>query len=110
MGSTATRQAEGTIYTHAGPEIGVASTKAFTTQLAVLHPAGPEAGRGRGHRGPPSSRRELLQGLRELPAHLERPRQPGAPDRSSRAQRWQDATDFLYLGRGSCYPIALEGA
>ena len=108
MGSTATRQCEATILTHAGPEIGVASTKAFTTQLAVLTLLALKLGEANGTVDP-QLKAELLQGLRELPAHLERLNSL-EPKIIQWAQRWQDATDFLYLGRGPCYPIALEGA
>ncbi|WP_243384235.1 glutamine--fructose-6-phosphate transaminase (isomerizing) [Geothrix alkalitolerans] len=108
MGSTATRQAEATILTHAGPEIGVASTKAFTTQLAVLTLLALKLGEAKGTVDA-VLKTELLQGLRELPAHLERLNSL-EPQIIQWAQRWKDATDFLYLGRGPCYPIALEGA
>jgi glucosamine--fructose-6-phosphate aminotransferase (isomerizing) len=108
MGSTATRQCEATILTHAGPEIGVASTKAFTTQLAVLTLLALKLGEAKGTVDP-LLKVELLQGLRELPAHLERLNSL-EPKIIQWAQRWQGATDFLYLGRGPCYPIALEGA
>jgi glucosamine--fructose-6-phosphate aminotransferase (isomerizing) len=108
MGSTATRQAEATLLTHAGPEIGVASTKAFTTQLAVLTLLALRLGEAKGTLDP-ALKAELLQGLRELPAHLER-LNGLEPKLIQWAHRWKDATDFLYLGRGPCYPIALEGA
>jgi glucosamine--fructose-6-phosphate aminotransferase (isomerizing) len=108
MGSTATRQADATLLTHAGPEIGVASTKAFTTQLSILTLLALRLGEARGTLEP-ALRQSLLQGLRELPAHLER-MNALEPQIIRWAQRWQDARDFLYLGRGPCYPIALEGA
>ncbi|HJW72759.1 MAG TPA: glutamine--fructose-6-phosphate transaminase (isomerizing) [Geothrix sp.] len=108
MGSTATRQAEATLLTHAGPEIGVASTKAFTTQLAVLTLLALRLGEARGTLKA-ETRRSLIQGLRELPAHLER-LNALEPQVIKWAHRWKDAKDFLYLGRGPCYPIALEGA
>ena len=108
MGSTATRQCEATILTHAGPEIGVASTKAFTTQLAVLTLLALRLGEAKGTLDP-ALKVELLQGLRELPAHLERLNSL-EPQIIQWAHRFKDATDFLYLGRGPCYPIALEGA
>ena len=108
LGSTATRTAEATILTHAGPEIGVASTKAFTTQLAVLTLLALRIGEAKGTVDP-KLRAELLQGLRELPAHLEHI-SALEPRIIQWAQRWRDASDFLYLGRGPLYPIALEGA
>jgi glucosamine--fructose-6-phosphate aminotransferase (isomerizing) len=107
-GSTAARQAEATILTHAGPEIGVASTKAFTTQLVVLLLLAMRLGELRGTL-PAATRTELLQALRELPALLERV--AGQDKQVSRwAHKWREAKDFLYLGRGPLYPIALEGA
>lgn len=108
MGSTATRTAEATILTHAGPEIGVASTKAFTTQLAVLTLLALRLGEAKGTVNP-ELRANLLQGLRELPAHLEH-LNALEPQIIRWAQRYQHARDFLYLGRGPLYPIALEGA
>ncbi len=107
-GSTATRQAEATLLTHAGPEIGVASTKAFTTQLALLTLFALKLGEAKGTVDP-ALKAELLQGLRELPAHLER-MAALEPKLLAWAHRWQEARDVLYLGRGPLYPIALEGA
>jgi glucosamine--fructose-6-phosphate aminotransferase (isomerizing) len=108
QGSTATRQAEGYFLTHAGPEIGVASTKAFTTQLVALLLLAMRMGELRGTLAP-GQRAELLQALRELPAVLDR---VSSLERTiiKWAQKWREATDFLYLGRGPLYPIALEGA
>ena len=107
-GSTAARMADATLLTHAGPEIGVASTKAFTTQLVVLLLLAARLGEAKG-RLDPGRRRELVDGLRRLPAHLERlsALEPGI---LKWAQEWREARDFLYLGRGLMYPIALEGA
>ena len=107
-GSTAARTAEATLLTHAGPEIGVASTKAFTTQLAVLTLLALKLGEAKGTVDP-ALKAELLQGLRELPAHLER-MAALEPKLVAWAHRWQEAKDVLYLGRGPLYPIALEGA
>jgi glucosamine--fructose-6-phosphate aminotransferase (isomerizing) len=108
QGSTAARQSEATILTHAGPEIGVASTKAFTTQLVVLLLLAMRMGELRGTLEP-QPRADLLQALRELPALLERV--AGQERKIAKwAQKWREATDFLYLGRGPLYPIALEGA
>jgi glutamine---fructose-6-phosphate transaminase (isomerizing) len=107
-GSQATRQAHATLLTHAGPEIGVASTKAFTTQLALLLLLALRLGEVRGTLEP-ASRARLIAELRELPAKLE-----GLysiePAVSELARRWQTADNALYLGRGPLYPIALEGA
>ena len=108
QGSTATRQCEGAFLTHAGPEIGVASTKAFTTQLVVLLLLALRMGELRGTLEP-GQRAELLQALRELPAVLDRV--TGLEKKIYKwAQKWREARDFLYLGRGPLYPIALEGA
>ena len=108
QGSTATRQTEATILTHAGPEIGVASTKAFTTQLAVLLLLALRLGEAKGTLDA-GLRQELIQGLRELPAVLER---TASLERQiiKWARSWSEASDFLFLGRGPLYPIALEGA
>jgi glucosamine--fructose-6-phosphate aminotransferase (isomerizing) len=108
QGSTATRQSEGSFLTHAGPEIGVASTKAFTTQLVVLLLLALRLGELRGTLEP-AQRSELLQALRELPAVLDRV--VGLEPKIRKwAQKWREARDFLYLARGPLYPIALEGA
>ena len=108
QGSTATRQAEATLLTHAGPEIGVASTKAFTTQLSVLLLLAMRIGEAKGTLDP-NLRAELIQSLRELPALLERINSL-EPHIAKWAQDWREAEDFLYLARGPLYPIALEGA
>ncbi len=108
MGSTATRQADACLLTHAGPEIGVASTKAFSTQLALLTLLALKIGEAKGTVDP-KLRMELLQGLRELPAHLER-LNALEPQILKWAHLHKEASDFLYLGRGPLYPIALEGA
>ncbi|NTV73572.1 MAG: glutamine--fructose-6-phosphate transaminase (isomerizing), partial [Holophaga sp.] len=108
QGSTAARLAEATLLTHAGPEIGVASTKAFTTQLVVLLLLALRLGEARGTLDP-AARAGIIQALRELPALLER---VASTEKQIHqwAQKWHEATDFLYLGRGPLYPIALEGA
>ena len=108
QGSTAARQAEATLLTHAGPEIGVASTKAFTTQLVMLLLLALRLGEARGTLDP-ALRAEIIQALRELPALLERLGSLEAQIHQW-AQKWHEASDFLYLGRGPLYPIALEGA
>ncbi len=104
-GSQATRISDGVVYTHAGPEIGVASTKAFSTQLVALYLLALEVRQRRGL----DLGSELLDAL----AHL-----PQAVDEVLRveesieelARRYARAEDFLFLGRGINYPIALEGA
>ncbi len=109
VGSTMTREADGTIYTHAGPEIGVASTKAFTSQLTALFLltilVGKEKGTINGEQG-----RVLGQALVDMPNIIEEelPRLQEETDRM--AEAFTKCRDFLYLGRGCNFPIALEGA
>ncbi|MCZ7652828.1 MAG: glutamine--fructose-6-phosphate transaminase (isomerizing) [Thermoanaerobaculia bacterium] len=104
-GSQATRISDGVIYTHAGPEIGVASTKAFTTQLVALYLFALHLRQRRGLPVGP----ELLAPLAHLPAALaETLALEGETERLAR--RFHEAKDFLYLGRGINYPVALEGA
>jgi glucosamine--fructose-6-phosphate aminotransferase (isomerizing) len=108
VGSMATREAEGTVQTHAGPEIGVASTKAFTTQLVALVLLAVRLGRARGAMTPDEAR-PVLQALTELPRHVEQVLSC-APYVEDVARRFYQCSDFLFLGRGMHYPIALEGA
>jgi glucosamine--fructose-6-phosphate aminotransferase (isomerizing) len=104
-GSQATRIADGVVLTHAGPEIGVASTKAFTTQLVALYLLGLYLRQQQGREIEP----ELLAGLAHLPQALA---EALALERATDelAREFLDATDFLFLGRGIHYPVALEGA
>jgi glucosamine--fructose-6-phosphate aminotransferase (isomerizing) len=105
VGSQATRISEGVIYTHAGPEIGVASTKAFTTQLVALYLLSLYLRQGRGLGPAP----EHLAGLAHLPLAMhEVLRKEERIEELTRG--FYQAEDFLYLGRGINYPIALEGA
>ncbi|HYM23478.1 MAG TPA: glutamine--fructose-6-phosphate transaminase (isomerizing) [Vicinamibacterales bacterium] len=108
VGSMATRETAGTIYTHAGPEIGVASTKAFTSQLVALYLLAMRLGQVRGVLGDDESR-ALVGALLQLPQWLEQTLKI-APEVEEVASRFHARTDFLYLGRGINYPIALEGA
>ncbi|MGE3276000.1 MAG: glutamine--fructose-6-phosphate transaminase (isomerizing) [Vicinamibacterales bacterium] len=108
VGSMATREADGTIYTHAGPEIGVASTKAFTCQLVALQLLALYLGQVRGTMDGPT-RRQRIEDLLRLPQQLESVLK-GAGDVEAIAQRFHARSDFLFLGRGINYPIALEGA
>jgi glutamine---fructose-6-phosphate transaminase (isomerizing) len=108
VGSMATRETDGTIYTHAGPEIGVASTKAFTSQLVALYLLALRLGQARGTLSPEASK-PLVDALLQLP-HLLEEALKIAPEVEEIAGRFQSRTDFLYLGRGINYPIALEGA
>ncbi|HEX2252562.1 MAG TPA: glutamine--fructose-6-phosphate transaminase (isomerizing) [Thermoanaerobaculia bacterium] len=104
-GSQATRLADGVVYTHAGPEIGVASTKAFTTQLVALYLLALRVRQARGAKPVPA----LVQPLAKLPQALEQVLELEAK-LEKLARRYRNAEDFLYLGRGINYPIALEGA
>src|SRR5262249_55493041 len=108
VGSMATRETDGTIYTHAGPEIGVASTKAFTSQLVALYLLGLRLGQVRGTLSTEESRRHV-DVLLQLPLLLDETLKI-APDMEEIVARFHSRTDFLYLGRGINYPIALEGA
>ncbi len=108
VGSMATREAEGTLYTHAGPEIGVASTKAFTCQLVALQLLAMYLGQVRGTLGE-KQRREHIGDLIRLPNILERVLKTGN-EIDEIAGKYHARSDFLYLGRGINYPIALEGA
>ena len=108
VGSMATREANGTVYTHAGPEIGVASTKAFTCQLVALHLLAIAIGQARGTLDPERAR-ELIHELEQIPVSIEKTLKMDDRIRELSAQI-QKHRDFLYLGRGINYPIALEGA
>src|SRR2546430_9061532 len=108
VGSMATRETEGTIYTHAGPEIGVASTKAFTSPLVALYLLALRLGQVRGDLTPEASKPHI-DALLQLPVLLEQTLKL-ATEIEDIAARFHARTDFLYLGRGINYPIALEGA
>jgi glucosamine--fructose-6-phosphate aminotransferase (isomerizing) len=108
VGSMITREAAGTIYTHAGPEIGVASTKAFTAQLTALYLFALYLAQVRGT----MNQEQAAEAVRELtliPGKLEHLL---THDRACEdlAKQYVRAQDFLFLGRGIHYPIALEGA
>ena len=108
VGSMATREADGTVYTHAGPEIGVASTKAFTSQLVALHLLALYLAQVRESLAATDIRRRIEE-LLKLPQILEQAVKASAPTEKV-AERFYNHTDFLFLGRGINYPIALEGA
>ncbi|MBA3885655.1 MAG: glutamine--fructose-6-phosphate transaminase (isomerizing) [Acidobacteria bacterium] len=108
VGSMATREADGTVYTHAGPEIGVASTKAFTTQIVALHLLASYLGQIRGSLSPEDARPHV-EALTRLPLLVEQALKC-EPVTEEIAKRFYQRSDFLYLGRGINYPIALEGA
>jgi glucosamine--fructose-6-phosphate aminotransferase (isomerizing) len=106
--SSIARESDGVIYTHAGPEIGVASTKAFTTQLVALYLLALRLGRVRDLL-PEEHCRTLTRALLTLPRKVEEALELD-PQIEEVARTFVGAQDFLYLGRGNQYPIALEGA
>ncbi|HZT23528.1 MAG TPA: glutamine--fructose-6-phosphate transaminase (isomerizing) [Verrucomicrobiae bacterium] len=107
VGSTIAREADGGIYMHAGPEIGVASTKAFVSTLTVLTLLAVHLGRMRLLSA--GRALEILRGLEALPRQIEKIlAQNGALKRLAR--KYAGADDFFFLGRGYTFPIALEGA
>jgi glucosamine--fructose-6-phosphate aminotransferase (isomerizing) len=108
VGSTIARESDGVLYTHAGPEIGVASTKAFTTQLAALMLVAIYLGRRNGALGDERAH-ELVKDLLSMPEKMKEVLDRGASVHVI-ARRYANARDYLYLGRGINYPIALEGA
>jgi glutamine---fructose-6-phosphate transaminase (isomerizing) len=108
LGAAATRMSDGVIYTNAGPEIGVASTKAFTTQLCAFYLLALYIRQLRG-----DSRDEIRAGMHELatiPHKIEHLLKTQEKKIQQLANRYHTAQDFLFLGRGLHYPIALEGA
>ena len=107
VGSSIAREADGGIYLHAGPEIGVASTKAFTSQVVALVMLALYLGRQRGL--PVETGRALVCRLTQLPG-LVAQTLALEPEVKALAQRYGTAGNFLYLGRGVSYPVALEGA
>ena len=108
VGSMITREAAGTIYTHAGPEIGVASTKAFTAQLTALYLFALHLGEVRGTISDEQARK-LVHELTRIPGKLEH-LLTHEEDCEDLAKQYVRSQDFLFLGRGIHYPIALEGA
>src|SRR5688572_4564010 len=102
VGSMATRETDGTVYTHAGPEIGVASTKAFTSQLVALHLLALYLGKIRGALTADEARPHL-EGLVQLPVLLEQTLKTEGLMKEI-AHRFYQRSDFLYLGRGINYP------
>ena len=107
-GSMITREADGTILTHAGPEIGVASTKAFTSQMVALYLLGLYLGNLRGTLSAEEAQHHAQQ-LAELPVKLEH-LLSDSDDIEELSKEFFRVTDFLYLGRGINFPVALEGA
>src|SRR5213082_3524237 len=107
VGSTIAREAEGGIYLHAGPEIGVASTKAFTSQIVALVLFALYLRRQRGLE--PEQGQEVVCRLAQLPQLVARALELDAQVQAI-AQRYSARSNFLYLGRGVNFPVALEGA
>ncbi len=106
--SSIPRKSDGVLYTHAGPEISVASTKAFTTQLTALYLLAVALGRRRGALSSASAKK-LLADLMHLPHWIEETLRIDV-EVEALARELMNNSDFLYLGRGINYPIALEGA
>jgi glutamine---fructose-6-phosphate transaminase (isomerizing) len=108
VGSNIARDSDAVLYTHAGPEIGVASTKAFTTQLAALYLLAAHFAARRG-RAPEGAIRRVVSLLREIPEQMKRVLDLDA-DMARLAARIASHESALFLGRGLGFPIALEGA
>jgi len=109
VGAMIAREAHGTIYTHAGPEIGVASTKAFTAQLVALFLFAVHLAQARRTISEQEDR-TLLEELTLLPGKVEEILRTAESECEKLARIYSSASDFLFLGRGIHYPIALEGA
>ncbi|HMD21446.1 MAG TPA: SIS domain-containing protein, partial [Alloacidobacterium sp.] len=109
VGAMIAREAHGTIYTHAGPEIGVASTKAFTAQLVALFLFAVHLAQTR-HTISADESRTLLEELTLLPGKVEEILRTVDGECEKLARVYSNVSDFLFLGRGIHYPIALEGA
>lgn len=108
VGSSIPRETHGGVYTHAGPEIGVASTKAFTAQVTVLAMMAILLGKERKTLSE-KGQKELIHDLYHLPEKIEKILTHSA-ECMEIAKKYKDATNFLYLGRGYFFPVALEGA
>ncbi|MFD2999782.1 glutamine--fructose-6-phosphate transaminase (isomerizing) [Pontibacter toksunensis] len=108
VGSSIARATDAGAYTHAGPEIGVASTKAFTAQVTVLTLIAMIIGKKRGTLEE-TKLRQLMVELETIPAKVEQCLQLDDQIKTI-AAKYKDATNFIYLGRGYNYPVALEGA
>jgi glucosamine--fructose-6-phosphate aminotransferase (isomerizing) len=108
VGSSITRETAGVLYTYAGPEIGVASTKAFTSQMAILFLLALYLGSARKELAPDEIR-GYIQKFVEVPGLMKRVLK-GAENIERLAKKYVHFQNFLYLGRGISYPIALEGA
>jgi glutamine---fructose-6-phosphate transaminase (isomerizing) len=107
VGSTIAREDDGGIYVHAGPEIGVASTKAFTSQVIALALLTLKIARRK--KLSAAEGRKIAQAMEALPAQVQQILDT-APEIETIAEHFKDAKNFLYLGRGYNFPVALEGA
>jgi glucosamine--fructose-6-phosphate aminotransferase (isomerizing) len=108
VGSSLSREADGVLFTHAGPEIGVAATKTFATQMVALHLTALYLAQVRGAMFPDEIA-EVVERMHELPGQVERALELDAQVREL-AERYAGADDFLFIGRHTGYPAALEGA
>jgi glutamine---fructose-6-phosphate transaminase (isomerizing) len=109
-GSSMTREVDDTLYIHAGPEIGVASTKAYTSMVSAMLMLALWLGRARGTLDVAKGV-ELLRGARELPRLVEEALEPSRVENIKRiAEKYKSARDYLFLGRGVNSPTAFEGA
>lgn len=107
-GSSISREADDTLYIHAGPEIGVASTKAYTAMVAAFNLLAIYLGRAKGTLSGERAA-ELIGALRQLPGLVEEALR-ARPHIAHIAEKYKDKRDYLFLGRGANYPTALEGA
>jgi glucosamine--fructose-6-phosphate aminotransferase (isomerizing) len=108
VGSSVARESDAVLYTHAGPEIGVAATKTFATQMVALHLVALYLAQVRGQMFPQEIR-EVVEHLRQLPGQLEWVLQLDKQVREL-AEMYQEASDVLFIGRHTGFPAALEGA
>ena len=107
-GSSISREADDTLYIHAGPEIGVASTKAYTAMVTAFELLAIFLGRAKGTLSGERAA-EIVRALRQLPGLVEETLQT-RPEVARIAETYKDKRDYLFLGRGANYPTALEGA
>src|ERR1700681_4520809 len=109
MDSTIAREADGVLYTHAGPEISIASTKAFTAQMAVLFLFALYLGQVRGKLTKEQGRRHMGE-LLDLPGKMEILLKSAPPACEQLAEKYYKVQDFLFMGRAIHYPVAMDGA
>ena len=108
VGSSISRETDAGAYTHAGPEIGVASTKAFTTQITLLTIIALRLAKAKGTISQTNYKKYLVE-LENIPSKIEKVLEAN-PEVEKIAKIYKDASNFLYLGRGFNFPVALEGA